>query len=487
MAAPLKKSIALFSLALFAVGLGLFAWLGVYSRYWADDWCYNANLKDLGFWGFMQGYTYITTYASNRFSLTLFSAFLQAFAIPGLQWMTFGTIALWTSGLAVFLRNLRRIEGDARSSFPPVLLALLSVYFTLYLAPHLYQSVYWRSGFLPYTAPLVFTVWVFALLTQQAVSEKPSLPLAALTGLLSLLAGGFSEAGCAFLVAALGLYVLLAGIGYLHRSPWAVKSLPGAGAALLFALLAMALLVYSPTSQVRVARYGAAAGIVELIALLARFTYTFFAASLKDYQHLLIFAMAALSGFLLAPPRERGLGGRAWLAAVLALAGLALALVAAALAPSAYIEKGLPALRAQIIPRFVVILALASAGWTTGEALQGFQILKWLPAHLHNLRNLWIPSLAVLLLLLSHAWTVYSISATAGKIDLYSKRAQAWDQRDAVIRLEAATTATSVIVPAIDGAPVGGIRDLDPPEKSGFWITKCAERFYGVKIKVIFP
>jgi hypothetical protein len=475
MATPLKKSLALFSLALFVIGLSVFAWLGVYSRYWADDWCYNANLEDLGFWGFMQGYTYITTYASNRFSLTLFSAALQAFAIPGLQWMTFGTIVLWTSGLAVFLRNLRRMTGDARSSFPPVLLALLSVYFTLYLAPHLYQSVYWRSGFLPYTAPLVFSVWVFALLTKQAISEKPSLLLGALTGLLSLLAGGFSEAGCAFLVAALGLYVLLAGIGYVRKHPWAVRSLPGAVAALLFALLAMALLVYSPTSQVRVARYGGTAGIVELIALLARFTYAFFAASIRDYQHLLIFVMAALSGFLLAPPRERGTGWRAWLAAMSFVAGLALILVAASLAPSAYIEKGLPALRAQIIPRFVVVLALASTGWITGEALQGIRAPKW------------TLSLAVLLLLLSHAWTVYSISATAGKIDLYSKRAQAWDQRDAVIRLEAATTATSVVVAAIDGAPVGGIRDLDPPEKSGFWITKCAERFYGVKIKVIFP
>lgn len=475
MAAPLKKSIALFSLALFVVGLGLFAWLGVYSRYWADDWCYNANLKDLGFWGFMQGYTYITTYASNRFSLTLFSAALQAFAIPGLQWMTFGTIALWTSGLAVFLRNLRRMTGGARSSFPPVLLALLSVYFALYLAPHLYQSVYWRSGFLPYTAPLVFSVWIFALLTRQAISEKPSLLLTALTGLLSLLAGGFSEAGCAFLVAALGLYTLLAGLGYIRKRPWAVKSLPGAVAALLFALLAMALLIYSPTSQVRVARYGGAAGIAELAALLARFTYAFFAASLKDYQHLLIFAIAALSGFLLTPPREPGMGWRAWLAAMSLLAGLALILVAASLAPSAYIEKGLPALRAQVIPRFVVVLALAFAGWTTGQMLQGFHAPKW------------SPSLAVLLLLLSHAWTVYSISATAAKIDLYSKRAQAWDQRDAVIRLEAAATATSVLVPAIDGAPVGGIRDLDPPGKTGFWITKCAERFYGVKIKIFFP
>lgn len=483
MSTSLKKSSALLGLALFMIGLGVFAFLGLYNRYWADDWCYNANLKDLGFWGFMQGYTYITTYASNRFSLTLFSALLQAFGIPGLQAMTFLTIALWTSGLAIFLRNLRRIStppmqrlgGDERSFLLPILLAAIGVYFSLYLAPHLYQSIYWRSGFLPYTAPLVATVWIFALLTQQALQEKPSPARMAWIGLLSFLAGGFSEAGCAFLVAALGLYLLFAAVGYARKHPWAMRSLPSAAAALLFALLAMALLIDSPTSQVRVARYGGNADLVQWASLLARFTYAFLAASLKDYQHLLIFVLAALLGWMLPPTNEQKPTWGAWSLNILAASLLTLTLIAAALAPSAYIEKGIPALRAQIIPRFVVVLALAYAGWVCGNALRLWRAPQW------------IHSLAWFMLFLAYIWTGYTIFVTAGKIGLYAQRAQAWDQRDAAIRLEAATTATSVLVPAIDGAPVGGIRDLDPPGKTGFWITKCAERFYGVKIKIFFP
>ncbi len=475
MTTPLKKGIALFSLALFVIGLGVFAFLGLYNRYWADDWCYNANLKDLGFWGFMQGYTYITTYASNRFSLTLFSALLQAFGIPGLQWMTFLAIFLWMSGLAVFLRRLQRLNGDQQSLLFPLLLAAIGVYFTLYLAPHLYQSIYWRSGFLPYTAPLVATVWILALLTQQALQEKPSPVRMAWIGLLSFLAGGFSEAGCAFLVAALGWYLLFAVLGAVRKRPWAARCLPSAGAALLFSLLAMALLIYSPTSQVRAARYGSTADFAQLARLLMQFTYAFLAAWFKDYQRLLVFVIAALLGFLLPSADKERLGWRACLFAMLSLGVLAVTLVAAALAPSAYIEKGVPALRAQIIPTFVVVLALVCAGWVCGDALRGWRAPQW------------IYPLFSFLLLLAYVWTAYSISTTAGKIDLYAHRAQAWDERDAIIRLEAATTANSVLVPAIDGAPVGGIRDLDPPGKTGFWITKCAERFYGVKIKIFFP
>ncbi|GAB4504124.1 MAG: hypothetical protein Fur0043_11170 [Anaerolineales bacterium] len=475
MSISLKKGLTLLSLALFLVGLGVFAFLGLYNRYWADDWCYNANLKDLGFWGFMQGYTYITTYASNRFSLTLFSALLQAFGLAGLQGMTFATILLWTSGLALFLQRLQRLSGNGRSFLPPLLLASIGVYFTLYLAPHLYQSIYWRSGFLPYTAPLVATVWIFALLAQQALQDRLSPLRLAWTGLLAFLAGGFSEAGCAFLVAALGLYLLFAGVGYARKQSWATKSLPGASVALFFALLAMALLIYSPTSQVRVARYGGTANLFQLITLLARFTYGFLIVSLEDYQHLFIFVLTALLGFLLSPSNDRRPAWRAWLFAMLTVGLLTVSLVAAALAPSAYIERGLPALRAQIIPRFVLVLALVYAGWASGHALRQWNAPQWLYP------------LASFMLLLTYAWVTCSIVLTAGKIHLYSQRAQAWDQRDAVIRQEAATTATSVHVPAIDGAPVGGIRDLDPPGKTGFWITKCAERFYGVKIKIFFP
>lgn len=483
MSNSLKKGSTLLGLALFTIGLGIFAFLGLYNRYWADDWCYNANLKDLGFWGFMQGYTYITTYASNRFSLTLFSALLQAFGIPGLQGMTFSTIALWTSGLAVFLRNLQRIstrsmqrlEGDERSFLFPILLASISVYFSLYLAPHLYQSIYWRSGFLPYTAPLVATVWILALLTQQSLQEKPSSARMTWIGVLSFLAGGFSEAGCAFLVAVLGMYLLLAGAGYARKRPWAIRSLPSVAVALLSALLAMALLIYSPTSQVRVARYGNTANLAQFIPLLTQFTYAFLVASLKDYQHLLLFVLAALLGWLFPPANEQTPTWRDWLSNMLAVGLLTLTLVAAALAPSAYIEKGIPALRAQIIPRFVIVLALVYAGWACGNALRQWRA----PQSLHLL--------AWFILLLAYAWAGYTIFVTTGKINLYAQRAQAWDQRDVAIRLEATTNATSVLVPAIDGAPVGGIRDLDPPGKTGFWITKCAERFYGVKIKIFFP
>lgn len=471
----INKKIISLSLALFLIGLGIFAYLGFYNRYWADDWCYNADFKDLGLWGLMEGYTYITTYASNRFSLTLFSALLQVFAIPGLQWMTFLTVFLWTTGMAALLQNLKRAVGVHRFTIHPSLLAVIIVYFSIYLAPHLYQSIYWRSGLLPYTAPLIFSIWVMVLVTKQATLEKPSFGLIAGTGILSFLAGGFSESGCAFLIALLGLYLIFAWPGRLRRSSWAKKSLPGAITALFFALVAMALLIYSPTSHIRMARYGEPASFRELASLLFQFTYTFSIASIKDYQQTMIFFIASLLGFLLSSPQKQTTGIKEYLLTMTGLAGLALTLVAAAHAPSAYIEKGIPALRAQIIPRFVVISTLVLGGWISGGMLRRWYSPKWALIF------------ASFLLFVAYAYPAYSMFVTVRKVGLYSQRAQAWDARDAEIKLEQATTATSVVIEAIDSAPVGGIRDLYPKGEPGFWITKCAERFYGVKIHVVNP
>ncbi len=44
-----------------------------------------------------------------------------------------------------------------------------------------------------------------------------------------------------------------------------------------------------------------------------------------------------------------------------------------------------------------------------------------------------------------------------------------------------------VDVLAIDGLPVGGIRDFDPPGKTGFWITRCAMDYYDIRLHVLLP
>ena len=107
----IKNATPIAGLVLFLIGLGLFSYLGIYNRYWADDWCYNADFRELGFIGTLKGYTYITTYASNRYSLTFFSGVLYFLGILGVQIMTPLNILFLFTALFWTLVNIKKIPS----------------------------------------------------------------------------------------------------------------------------------------------------------------------------------------------------------------------------------------------------------------------------------------------------------------------------------------------------------------------------------------
>lgn len=475
MSTNFKKLVFVVGLLTALAGVGLFAYLGTFNRYWADDWCYNADFKNLGFIETVRGYVYNVTYTPSRYSVTIFAGLIQAFETLGTQLMTPLTVIFWVAGLAYLFYNVARMAGCQLSKGLVVMAAAVIVYFSIYLSPHIYQSLYWRTGMLTYVTPLVFLPWVFVSITLQNQREKPSAWLTALTFIFALLGGGFSEASSTVLVSTLGLYTLIAGIGYRQKRPWAMKTFVPALVALVGALLAMALLVFAPTTQVRKERYGEPAGLVELAVLLYQFTYAFFVLSIKDYQHILLILMSVFSGFLFFPAQIK-MDKPVKILLLAAFVGiLSVFLVAASLAPSAYIESGLPADRTMIIPRFIAVFAFVVPGWITGLALRELFTAKWLE------------TVVTVFLLVLYAFPLYSLTVTAEKIPIYAHRTQAWDIRESDIQTAIANGDEWVNVLSIDGLPVGGIRDFDPKGKKGFWITKCAMDYYDINLRVYLP
>ena len=469
-----KKFALIVGLILALAGVGLFAYLGYFNRDWADDWCYNADFKNLGFLETVAGYAYNVTYTPSRYSVTIFAGLLYALGTLGTQLMTPLTIIFWVAGLAFLFYNFACIAGYRLSKWLVILVAAVIVYFSIYLSPHIYQSLYWRTGMLTYVTPLVFLPWIFVFITEGSKRDEPSPILTGLIFILALLGGGFSEASSAVLVSTLGLYVLIAGIGYRQKKVWAVKTFVPALVALVGAVTAMALLAFAPTTQVRKERYGEPAGLVELVLLLYQFTYAFFVLSIKDYQSVAIIAMSVFSGFLFFPSIKTDKPLKILLLA--ALAGLLVVfLVAASFAPSAYVERGLPADRTIIIPRFIAVFGFVLAGWLTGLALRELYSSRWLE------------TLTIVLLLVSYVFPIYSLKVTAEKIPIYAGRTREWDAREAAILEAIADGEARADVFAIDGLPVGGIRDFDPPGKTGFWITKCAQNYYDINLRVHLP
>ncbi len=465
-----QKRFSYIPLAIFVIGLGIFAYLGVHFRYWADDWCYNADFRNLGFLETLRGYAYNVTYTPSRYSVTILAGLFYPLGVLGLKLLTPISLLLWTWGLVRLFQNFSVLSGYPLSTFHAILLSLIIVYFSIYLAPHLYQSIYWNTGFFTYTFPLVLLPWVLTLVTNQNTSKTKLI----LVALLSLLAGGFSEASNTVLVPILALYTVIAFIGSRSKKLWAQKTFTPALVALIFAIIAMALLVFAPTTQLRADRYGEPASLLELITLVFNFTREFVTLSLKDYQQLLVLALAGLLGFVLTS-KERNINIPKMLGLGLGIFALATLLVAASLTPSAYIERGLPILRTQIIPRHIMVFAFVALGWVGGYSLRQLYAPTWLQT---------TARVALLIALIFPMFTIYNSSKY---IPVYSQRAQLWDEREATILSAIENNQERVEVIAIDGAPVNGIRDFDPPDKKGYWITLCAADYYHIKLQVILP
>ncbi|HRQ32020.1 MAG TPA: hypothetical protein PLM89_02820, partial [Anaerolineales bacterium] len=400
----------------FLVGMGMFAYLGVYFRYWADDWCYNADFRNLGFLETLRGYLYNVTYTPSRYSVTILAGLFYPLGVLGLQLLLPLSLLLWAWGLVRLFLNLSSLSTYPLSTFQATLLSIVIIYFTVYLAPHLYQSIYWNTGFFTYTFPLALFPWVLTLITDQNTSKPKLIRIA----LLSLLAGGFSEASNTVLVSALTLYTVIAFIGSRYKKVWAPKTFTPALVALIFALIAMALLVFAPTTQLRAERYGEPASLLELITLVFNFTREFVTLSLKDYQQLLILILAGLLGFVLTS-KERDINIPKTLALGLGIFALAILLVAASLTPSAYIERGLPILRTQIIPRHIMVFAFVALGWLGGYTLRQLYSPNWLQ------------STATVALLVALAFPMSTIFTASKYIPVYSQRADLWDEREAAI------------------------------------------------------
>ena len=466
----LQKFALLSGLAVFFIGLGVYAYLGIYFRYWADDWCYNADFHNVGFLETLSGYIDNVTYTPSRYSVTVLAGLFYPLGVFGLQLLAPLTLLLWTWGLVRLFKNISLISGYSLSTLQAILLAAMIVYFSVYLAPHLYQSLYWNTGFFTYTFPLVIAPWVLTLV----IDQNPSTSKLILIAFLALLAGGFSEASCTVLVSILALYTVIAFIGSRYQKLWAQKTFPSALVALSFALIAMGLLIFAPSTQIRAERYGEPASLPELVVLLFNFTREFVTLSVKDYQQILIFLLAGLFGFVL-NSKEREINISKALGLGIGIFTLAVLLVAASLTPSAYIERGLPILRTQIIPRYIMVFAFVAMGWIAGYALRNLYAPTWLQ------------TTATVALLIGLIFPILTIFTSSKYVPVYSQRAQLWDEREATILSAIEDNQERVEVIAIDGAPVGGIRDFDPPGKTGFWISRCAMDYYGIRFQVTLP
>ena len=462
------------------LALLLYACLGTFSRYYADDFCMSGFVVEHGFWPaqWIQYSTWSNRYA-GMFVLSASDFLGRAFIR---FWPTL-ILLLWLLGLVWALSQTARLLRFSAPKWLVFLLAEWIVFVSALLAPDLYQSLFWRVGAITYTLPLALLAFLCGMVLEaylRSAGGRRAWDWMVGAGLLAFFAGGFSETTLALqtgLLAAVLVVILVRRPAAAWRRPagWAV------GAALIGSLVSMVAVLLAPGNAVRQALMPAHPGLLALAKMDVTSAFLFLYISLKNnaFQTLLaiLLPMFAVYGYFAVARNTVKLRPSPLVLGLFLAPLIGFLAMAAVMAPASYAQSSYPDGRVLIVGSFVLTLMLVAVGSLIGMILS--QLHQWagdtMPVSLQLLTALL--TLAVLLYPLYDAYKSYRL------IPAFRADALAWDERDAHIR-QARHSGESQIVAVSLEAPAGMSELQTDPAN---WVNVCMDMFYDVDTIIATP
>lgn len=443
-----------------------------FTRMIADDYCFAVIAKAEGLWGSLV--YWFENWSGGHSSILGQSA--VALSGPGAAGLLPALLLLsWWASLTWVVYEFWKLCNLRYPTFFAPFLGSLLVYSIVLGLPNIYQAVYWTSGSLTYTAPMVVTTIYagFALFTIRWQLSGVWLLVALIaSGILSFIAGGFSETTVALQIVMLSLAIVAAWF-YL---PLTKKR---AGAAILVAgligsLIALVVTIAAPGNRVREATFSAGLPLVRVGFLAIENAAAFIAIQLAFFSLipiLLCLILSAIAAYQLQPViLKKPLTFKSalkWMAIALAVAFI---LITAALSPAAYGMNKMPASRAWVVPQTILIVTAIIWGFAMGLSLKKRDTGISFSAK---------AAIALLLLLIvGPLLATLGILSTTSSLQTYASE---WDARDQSIRSAVANgDTTAIILPySVDLAKFATLDVVDETATGDY--TVCMQNYYGLQ------
>jgi len=457
--------------------LALHAYTGFYSRYIADDFCTASILKNHGFLE-SQKLWYETW--SGRFSFTLTINLFEMIGIQVVPLLPTFTIMVWIFVFAWAIKPLLRAFAFRRLIFASFSLAMLIVYGTLDQTPEVIQSLYWQTGMLTYTFPLILlTLFAGIVLHAMLIEPKYKIPkgfILFFSVLIPFFAGGYSETSSALQVTALmlaaaGLITKRADIRFKRGLALIIAGLLGSIVSMIFVFLA-------PGNVVRRSLFPQSLPLFEILWLSVRFGAIFYVKTLWSTRitTFMLVVFSALIGFFATSFSEDSqitpfVWRRKLVRALLITPIIGYLLCASAMAPSVYGTNAYPPDRALIVPQNILSMTIVIWGTIFGIWLKTLQAGN---KALHSKTILAVIAVITFLLLLS---PFFSIRRTLIlKTSPMKSFASLWDRQEEQILIaknEQEFNPRVIPLPHISGLHTIG-DDADD------WLNRCVASYYGL-------
>lgn len=455
------------------------AYIGFYSRYWADDFCYLVIVQNSD--SIYQAMRVIYTTWSNRYANVLLVGMVDFFGQQAIRYLPGMMIA---SLVLSFYLAIRQAGLFFQRSLRPLLalnLALLLSFFTILQTPNRFQSVFWMMGLVTYFAPVIFLSLMTALILW-GIRTSPSpgkgwAKLALLAG-LAFVSGGMSETTLAFQVTFFALFFLV--MLFLSRPPQRQIGLIFSGVALAVSLLALLAVFLAPGNMVRLENIPESQFSISKIPLIFAFSFDFIWHSIRSFPvpaTISILSGLGLALVILKDSQAKPLSSYAWLV-LIAIPGAAYILIASMVTPSVYVygDYGYPEPRALFPAQFVLTTALTSFGFFLGW-------LAGIPLSRRNVAGLSSGMIvATILLFIAAAYPLWFLQKEIQTLPQAQRYAQHWDERDTYLVEQRQQGNLDVVLHGIRSP--GGLIDLR--QDQNFWVNRCVADFYDLNSIAVF-
>jgi hypothetical protein len=467
-----KKTLRLFNLIVilgviaFSVALVVYAYLGFFSCYWADDYCFSALVKNYGLIGGLKEH-YLSW--SNRYTAFLLSAIGDWLGSMNVQLYPGAMIFLLAAAITW---NAKIIFGKlqlSNSIFVSIFVGELATFFILFEAPNLFQSLYWRSGMVSYFAPLVLFAVINALVLVQLDDQLSSSRLkwvwVFLSAVIVFFAMGTSETFAALFTGylfLLGTYLLIR-----HNS---IKKIPVFFyITLLTAFIGGVIILSSPGNLVRLQYLHPAKDLLTFLSSSMINAWVLMGQSIRGLSipNLIIFLIMFFLFYHLSAGNQKNFRIRETILFFVICIILTFWLLFCICAPTVYSMMAFPETRALILSRAVVIVLIMILGGFSGMTS-------------HVFMDRFVDTCLASILIMGLMITIYPLRAaiqTWNSIPAIQERAKNFDARKMIIAEAIENGEDYIEITSMNS--VNGIFEIT--SDSTFWVNRCAADYYGIK------